>query len=361
MSVCSLCEAEVPPGESRCPRGHDQLADCPSCGKPRPLNGAPCPSCGYALPPRQSEIPERPSPPSPPRMLRLSDRERTAATMRRPWPTAVDEDSVDRPPGSVRLTPVRSRNWSFVGRVTTLAAVTAGVIALGLYALGRPPAAAPIPTVAAQTVTRPSTTGASNTSRVPATTTTVPTTEPATTTGQTTTRSLVTPLGEPVPVDELRMTIYGIGDLLIGDSDSEVAGRLTSTFGQPDFGSPVEPGLAHPGACPGTASRALRWGILEITFSNDQFVGYRLDQSLGDTGVGTAALRTVSGLQVGATVSTLKTIYAGSYAVVVRDDPERGPSFSLQRYSGEELFWGPVTSIDNGGEVLGIYSPTNCG
>lgn len=292
-------------------------------------------------------------------MLRLSESELTAATMRQPWrPEPPDERArvADVLKELRTLTAVRSKDWSMIGRVAGLAIVGVGLIALALFALntGGVTVVEPTPTVAALTATRPTTTDPPTTVPPPATTAPQVVALPPTTT------LYVAPIGEPTPIDALRLTIYGIGDLRIGDPQDEVAGRLTATFGQPDSDSPVEPGTAHPGACPGSASRVLRWGILEITVSKGVFSGYRLDSSLGSADSPTADLRTASGLRVGATVSTLKTIYQ-SYSVVIAERPGYGASFSLQRSNGEELLWGPLTSADLSGVILGIYSPAGCG
>ena len=288
--------------------------------------------------------------------------------MRRPWPTAVEDAAAEQEAAAavidLRGSAFKSRAaaWAQIGRYAAMVVISVGLVAIAAYTFGEwgdrvaattPTVAAVSPTPAPVTVTtrpQPAVSVAATKATAPATTSTSPPTT-----------LYVQPFGEAIPINDLRMTIYGIGDLRIGDPADEVTGALAATFGQPDAEAPVEPSLAHPGACPGSASRMLRWGILEITLNDGVFSGYRLDASLGDPDSATTDLRTVSGLKVGATVSTLKTIYRGSYAIVVRDAPERGPSFSLQRYSGEELFWGPVTSVDNGGKVLGIYSPTNCG
>ncbi|MGI9528921.1 MAG: hypothetical protein ACR2NG_04360 [Acidimicrobiia bacterium] len=68
-------------------------------------------------------------------------------------------------------------------------------------------------------------------------------------------------------------------------------------------------------------------------------------------------LATLSGLELGDTVADLKQIYSSftiTFEVIDGQD-----HFRLLD-GGELLLWGPVTSSDNDGIVLGIYSPTQC-
>ena len=368
MNECPVCGTPVPEGRVRCPQGHYQLGACVFCGTERAHDVASCPTCGEAWldepyveiePPQDSTaqtdvsgVSRKPGP---------SEAELTAATMRQPWRSPGDEEGAELI--DLRQSIITGRDtarWLRIGRHAAIAAIAIALVGLASYALNGQGARdlTTIPTVLAITETHPITTPQPTRPPVTAAATT---TAPATTTSSTTmaTRRYVTPIGDPVAVNDLRLTIYGIGKLRIGDPSEEVAGVLTATFGQPDFGAPVEPAATHPGACPGSASRVLRWGILEITISNGAFTGYRLDASLGAPDSATAELRTASGLRVGATVSTLETIYR-SYQIVYDQTQDFGPTFTLQRTNGDTLIWGPLTSTDLDGVVLGVYSRAGC-
>ncbi|NIA26348.1 MAG: hypothetical protein GWP04_12450 [Gammaproteobacteria bacterium] len=344
------------------------------CGTERARAVTLCPICGRTwLDEPYGEVEASPQDSIPQtRVLRTpgpSDAELTAATMQRPWSSPDDEEDVEMI--DLRKLAVLDRDktrWLEIGRYAALVMVCVGLVVLASFMFNEwgtqvdtmtPPVAAITAThqVAAttSTVTQPQVSVAATSATNP---TTAPTTAPTTTT-TTTAAPYVVPIGDAVPVDDLRLTVYGIGDLRFGDPSEEVAGVLAATFGRPDFGAPAEPGTDHPGVCPGSASSVLRWGILEITFSDGAFAGYRLDARLGDQDSATAELRTASGLQVGATVSTLETIYR-SYHIVYDQTPDFGPEFSLQRSNGDELIWGPLTSTDPDGVVLGVYSPTAC-
>jgi len=372
MNECPVCGTPVPQGRVRCPQGHYQLGTCVFCGTERAHDVALCPTCDQAWldepyvetePSSQDgtaqthvfSVWREPGP---------SDAELTAAAMRQPWRSPADEERVELI--DLRMSAVVGRNtarWSRIGRHAAIAAIAIGIVGLASYVFGEWGGRVDItaPTVAAITETRQITTPPPT--RPPVTapaaaTTTAPTLAPVSSTN-TTAAPYVTPIGDPVAVNDLRLTIYGIGDLRIGDRADAVIGALAATFGQPDFEAPIQPAPAHPGACPGSANRVWRWGILEITISNGAFNGYRLDASLGDPDSPTAELRTVSGLRVGATVSTLETIYR-SYHIVYAQTPDFGPTFTLQRANGDKLIWGPLTSTDLDGVVLGVYSPSRC-
>jgi len=357
-------------GQPRCPLGHDQFVNCVFCGAEHPWDASPCPVCGSAWlqapedgpPSTDRQVGDLPKPPRP------SDEELTAATLRQPWRLPGEDDTyrldIDtelielRESARIRRSAAR---WREIGRYAAITVVAVGLVGLASYAFGEwggrvsdtTPTVAAITAIPQTAATQPATQPKVS---VAATNATAPTPAPTTTISTT---PHVTPLGDAIAIDDLRLTIYGIGGLRIGDPADEVAGVLTATFGQPESVAPAEPGLAHPGACPGSASRVLRWGILEITIDNGVFAGYRLDASLGDPDSATAALRTASGLQVGATISTLETIYQ-SYQIVYGETPGFGATFSLQRNNGEELLWGPISSTDRSGVVLGVYSPTRC-
>ena len=175
----------------------------------------------------------------------------------------------------------------------------------------------------------------------------------------------ITPVGEAIPVAQLRMTTDGIGPLALGDDGDEILGKLAATFGDPteDFGFIV--GSGSWGECAGDTIRVVQWGPLNIVVKGEpgdsQFVSYRLDLRYGGITSPTTDIQTQSGLRVSDTVGQMKDIYEGlSLEFVV--DPDVGLVFELSDgLGGDLLLWGPVESQDDEALVTGIYSPDSCG
>ncbi len=173
-------------------------------------------------------------------------------------------------------------------------------------------------------------------------------------------------VGEPIPLDELRMAVDGIGPIKFGVSGTEAVGRLISSLGDPDqdTGPRVSTGVF--GVCEEELERIVYWGpfvaILVVDpEGTDTFAAYRLDFSYGDVGHEATNLQTLSGLRAAQSVLALKEIYE-NLAVAFEVEPDLGTTFKLRNSNtGDLLLWGPVTSDDSGGIVLGIYSPDACG
>ena len=177
--------------------------------------------------------------------------------------------------------------------------------------------------------------------------------------------SPITPVGEAIPIAQLRMTTDGIGPLALGDDGDEVLGKLAATFGDPTQDTGFIVGSGSWGECAGDTIRVVQWGPLNIVVKGEpgdsQFVSYRLDLRYGGITSPTTDIQTQSGLRVSDTVSQLKEIYAGlSLEFVV--DPNVGLVFELSDgLGGDLLLWGPVESQDDEALVTGIYSPDSCG
>ena len=207
----------------------------------------------------------------------------------------------------------------------------------------------------ATTIAAPTTTAAVTTTQ--AATTTVPEGTTTTVGGSTTTTiaypppSAWDPVGEPIDPADLTLRAAAIGPIDFGTSTEETAGRLTASFGEAE-GSGIDD------LCPPDESYYLQWGELKAIFdgfdADSTFVSYRYEDVGSDTELG---LATLSGLELGDTVADLKRIYSSftiTFEVIDGQD-----HFRLLD-GGELLLWGPVTSSDNAGIVLGIYSPTQC-
>jgi hypothetical protein len=197
---------------------------------------------------------------------------------------------------------------------------------------------------------------------LPATTTTpVPTT---TTTVAPTTTTLppltVIPVGAPIPLSELRLGAYGLDPFDFGEDYQTVLGRLGASL---DEASEVgRPGLSNGefGTCAGSLIQTVRWGRLLVIGVEDAagvmgFVGYRLDATY-DT-FRYPAVRTRSGIGVGDSIGALESAYS---RVTYLNDESVGLVFQVRDGNGQLLIWGPVTSNDAAGEIVGIYSPNSC-
>lgn len=206
------------------------------------------------------------------------------------------------------------------------------------------------------TVAAPTTTAAVTTTTAAVTTTTAAVT---TTTGEATTTTTIAypppsawpPVGDPIDTSDLTLKAAAIGPLDFGISAEEAAGALVASLGEAED-SGVD------GLCPPQESYFLQWGELKAIFDGSEpessFVSYRY----GDVGSNTElGLATLSGLELGDTVADLKAIYSAftiTFEVIEGQD-----NFRLLD-GGELLLWGPVTSSDDAGIVVGINSPSPC-
>lgn len=207
----------------------------------------------------------------------------------------------------------------------------------------------------ATTIAAPTTTAAVTTTEAATTTAAEGTT---TTVGETTTTTIAypppsawAPVGDPIDTSDLTLKAAAIGPLDFGMTTEEAAGRLTASLGEAE-GSGIDD------LCPPQESYFLQWGELKAIFdgfeADSSFVSYRYEDVGSDTDLG---LATLSGLELGDTVADLKQIYSSftiTFEVIDGQD-----HFRLLD-GGELLLWGPVTSSDNAGIVLGIFSPTQC-
>ncbi|MEX2323545.1 MAG: hypothetical protein WEA29_07215 [Acidimicrobiia bacterium] len=265
---------------------------------------------------------------------------------------------VTPPPGTGRPTPQASP-W-IVGLAVAAVSVTVSIIAFGLFADPQ---------------------GSSGTSTTLATDTTTPgdgTTDPTATTnpddpdgtlttlpgGGDDTKPPIVATGEPIPVSELTMQADGIGTLAFGTAGSIVLGRFAATFGPPTDDTGFIVGSGTWGECPGDTIRVVRWGPLNIVSRGEaattEFVSYRIDLRYGGVTSEVTDMQTLSGLRVGDTVETLRTIYEG-FDILFRVYPSIGTSFELRGSpQGDILLWGPVESEADNSRVNGIYSPDVC-
>ena len=173
--------------------------------------------------------------------------------------------------------------------------------------------------------------------------------------------------GQPVALADLTLSVDAIGPIEFGTSAADAVGRLISSLGEPDEDSGPVVSTGAYGTCSGETERIVRWGpfvaiIVVDPDGTETFAAYRLDFTYtDDLNADTVNLETLSGLKAGFSVLQLEQIYSAfdlQYEVI----EEVGQTFQLySSNSGNLLLWGPVTSDETTGIVLGIYSPDACG
>ncbi len=201
----------------------------------------------------------------------------------------------------------------------------------------------------------------------PTTTTAAPSTTttsepPASTT--TTTEAVLTGVGDPIPIQNLRLGVDSIGPLGIGEEAVEIVGRLVATFGQPieDSGLIVSDGQL--GTCEGDVVRFVRWGSLTVIIEEgvageQRMDAYRVDIRNSEAGDPTRDLATISGFRPGQSLGDLRATY-DSFTIEITER-EGSSAFELLRsQDGRLLLWGPVAGAADDATVYGIYSPDAC-
>jgi hypothetical protein len=173
--------------------------------------------------------------------------------------------------------------------------------------------------------------------------------------------------GEPVALSELTLAVDSVGPIEFGTPARQSIGRLIASLGEPDEDNGPVVSTGAYGTCAGETERIVRWGpfvaiVVVDPDGTETFAAYRLDLNYGDDLSANAVnLETLSGLKAGFSVLQLEQVYSTfdlQYEVV--DDI--GQTFQLySANTGNLLLWGPVTSDESTGYVLGIYSPDACG
>jgi len=171
--------------------------------------------------------------------------------------------------------------------------------------------------------------------------------------------------GDPVPIDELTLAVDGVGPIAFGTGAADSIGRLITSLGEPDQDDGPVVSTGAFGSCQGDIERIVRWGpfvavVIVDPSGSETFAGYRLDFSYGDLNSPATDLATLSGLRAGDPVLRLEQVYE-AFDLRYEVEAELGNTFQLySRNSGNLLLWGPVTSSESNGIVLGIYAPDAC-
>lgn len=215
------------------------------------------------------------------------------------------------------------------------------------------------------TTAAPTTTSAPTTSVAPTTTTAAPTTTSTSSTSTTAPPPHIEPVGEPLALDALRLSVAGIGPLGFGDPADGVLGVFAASLGQPDADSGTFASLGEWGTCPGDIVRGVQWGPFTAVTRwqgsmGEVFYGFRLDGRVGGESKQAGALQTASGLRLGSTVTDLESMFFGTFDVVLGTSAEDGADTFELRDGGNLILWGPISAATPDGTVLGIFSPMGC-
>lgn len=197
-----------------------------------------------------------------------------------------------------------------------------------------------------------------------------------TTTGDTTTTTSISddpypPVGDPIPVDRLKLITNGvqvndndIPNIVFGMDDDEAIGRFVASFGDPTLDTGFQVSTGQWGVCANDLERIVSFGpfaaIVTKPGGQEVFNGYRFDVNNGDPSNPSTEMETLSGLTLGDTVADLKTIYS-SQDVSFSTDPALGEIFEVSGSTGNLLLWGPVEGSDDNDRIIGIYAPDVCG
>jgi len=158
--------------------------------------------------------------------------------------------------------------------------------------------------------------------------------------------------GQGLSTAQLTMKASGLGPIEIGESLSDVSGRLVASLGQAESAGDSD-------LCQPEEIYWLQWGPLRAIFDGygptSNFVAYRYAET--DAGDANVPLATLSGIGLGDTVAELQDTY--NFYTITFEVIDGQDHFRLVD-GGELLLWGPVSSTDATGTVLGIYSPSPC-
>lgn len=174
------------------------------------------------------------------------------------------------------------------------------------------------------------------------------------------------PAAEVPVIDPGRMLLTpdGIAAMRFGDPGPRVREVLIAGLGEPDLESGAILSTGQYGTCAGDVIQTIHWGALTVVThaepgSGVVFSGYRVDSRSRDA-IGLAAeLHTAEGLYVGISVAMLEGLYSEPWSAELSTDAAGGPIYEVV-VQGSTKAWGPLTSLEPEGVVLGIFSPTEC-
>lgn len=216
------------------------------------------------------------------------------------------------------------------------------------------PSAAPSTTVAATTTSSTTTVASVDTTSSTSTTSTTSTSTTSTTTTTTTPVRVATP--GPVTLVETGLALDTGTIVPFGQDEQLVIAELASILGDPvtDLESQTE-------FCEGTSVRFVRWGSLEVVFTNtDEGTPRRFTQWFADGHLDPTGLVTPEGLGESATVGFLEVTFPNVLDLVPAFDDDIVGIFAVVNPTTGQRFNGTTLGLDPNGVVTSLWAGDTC-
>ena len=214
--------------------------------------------------------------------------------------------------------------------------------------------AAPSTTVVATTTSSTTTVAPVDTTSSTSTTSTTTTTTTSTTTTTTTPVRVATP--GPVTLVETGLALDTGTIVPFGQDEQLVIAELASILGDP-----VTDSESQTEFCEGTSVRFVRWGSLEVVFTNtDEGTPRRFTQWFADGHLDPTGLVTPEGLGESATVGFLEVTFPNVLDLVPAFDDDIVGIFAVVNPTTGQRFNGTTLGLDPNGVVTSLWAGDTC-
>lgn len=218
------------------------------------------------------------------------------------------------------------------------------------------PSAAPSTTVAATTTSSTTTVASVDTTPTSSTSTSTTSTTSTTTTTTTTTPVRVATPG-PVTLVETGLALDTGTIVPFGQDEQLVIAELASILGEPVADS----GESQTEFCEGASVRFVRWGNLEVVFTNtDEGMPRRFAQWFADGHLDPTGLVTPEGLGESATVGFLEVTFPNVLDLVPAFDDDIVGIFAVVNPTTGQRFNGTTLGLDPNGVVTSLWAGDTC-
>ena len=218
------------------------------------------------------------------------------------------------------------------------------------------PSAAPSTTVAATTTSSTTTVASVDTTSSSSTSTSTTSTTSTTTTTTTTTPVRVAAPG-PVTLVETGLALDTGTIVPFGQDEHLVIAELASILGEPVADS----GESQTEFCEGASVRFVRWGNLEVVFTNtDEGTPRRFTQWFADGHLDPTGLVTPEGLGESATVGFLEVTFPNVLDLVPAFDDDIVGIFAVVNPTTGQRFNGTTLGLDPNGVVTSLWAGDTC-
>ena len=214
--------------------------------------------------------------------------------------------------------------------------------------------AAPSTTVVATTMSSTTTVAPVDTTSSASTTSTTTTSTTSTTTTTTTPVRVATP--GPVTLVETGLALDTGTIVPFGQNEQLVIAELASILGDP-----VTDSESQTEFCEGTSVRFVRWGSLEVVFTNtDEGTPRRFTQWFADGHLAPTGLVTPEGLGESATVGFLEVTFPNVLDLVPAFDDDIVGIFAVVNPTTGQRFNGTTLGLDPNGVVTSLWAGDTC-